>query len=292
MHAQKSSGIGAGLLLGVLVLAATADGATPWTSRTGDYALSWDLHADVAQLVQTSTGRSVWHGPLLPGFWLQAPGGERRFVKAEVDPASIAPGPAGGTLGLRLPGMGGGALRFSVEAWGIRFHELRVTWDGTPPAILGLYFGSAPLTEEQRTVVPSLELPFWPVGVPKVTAFPVAKAVRCRASSAIGTWPRHISTGQLWPFSRDALRRGISAASLQRCHGGQDGWVAFGPGTIPDAALTFEIRATTGTLHYLYGRTCGDTGRPHASLVRAAPFRLGADGLGCFPRTLRFFRSG
>jgi len=143
MHAQKSSGIGAGLLLGVLVLAATQDGATPWTSRTGDYALSWDLHADVAQLVQTSTGRSVWHGPLLPGFWLQAPGGERRFVKAEVDPASIAPGPAGGTLGLRLPGMGGGALRFSVEAWGIRFHELRVTWDGTPPAILGLYFGSA-----------------------------------------------------------------------------------------------------------------------------------------------------
>ena len=162
MPLQKSSGIRAGLVLGVLALAATADGATPWTCRTGDYALSWDLHADVAQLVQTSTGRSVWRGPLLPGFWLQVPGGERRFVKAEVDQASIAPGPAGGTLGLRLPGMGGGTLRFSVEPWGIQFHELRVTWDGTPPAILGLYFGSAPLTEEQRTVVPSLELPFWP----------------------------------------------------------------------------------------------------------------------------------
>ncbi len=34
--------------------------------------------------------------------------------------------------------------------------------------------------------------------------------------------------------------------------GGQDGWVAFGPGTMPDGALTFEIRATTGALHYLY----------------------------------------
>jgi hypothetical protein len=253
MHAQKSSGIGAGLLLGVLVLAATADGATPWTSRTGDYALSWDLHADVAQLVQTSTGRSVWHGPLLPGFWLQAPGGERRFVKAEVDPASIAPGPAGGTLGLRLPGMGGGALRFSVEAWGIRFHELRVTWDGTPPAILGLYFGSAPLTEEQRTVVPSLELPFWPgwsaegYCVPSGKGGPVQSFFRNwdlgHATFPLGSFGPSLGT----PYAA-AFPRPLFSAAM----GGQDGWVAFGPGTIPDAALTFEIRATTGTLHYLY----------------------------------------
>ncbi len=53
-------------------------------------------------------------------------------------------------------------LRFSAEPWGIRLKELRMTWNGAPPAVVGLYFGSAPLTTEEKTVGTSLELPFWP----------------------------------------------------------------------------------------------------------------------------------
>lgn len=246
-------GIGVCLILGVLIPSPSLDAATPWTCHTGDYTLTWDLRADAAQLVQASTGRSVWRGPLLPGFWLQAPGGERRFVKAEVDPASGEPGPSGGTLGLRLSGIGRGALRFSAEPWGIRFQELRVTWDATPPAIIGLYFGSAPLTSEQRTVVPSLELPFWPgwsaegYGVPSGKGGPVQSFFRNwdlgHATFPLGSFGPSLGTPYAAAFPRPVL----SAAM-----GGRDGWLAFGPGSIPDAALTFEIRATTGTLHYLY----------------------------------------
>ena len=150
------------LLLGFVVLTSAANGQADWSWQTHEYSFHWDLRADHAQLVQAGNGQRVFSGPLLPGFWLKLPSGERRFVKAQFDAASAPPGPSGGSIGLLLPGLGRGTLRFDAEAWGIRFQELRVTWNGAPPAIIGLYFGSAPLTEEERTIVPSLDLPFWP----------------------------------------------------------------------------------------------------------------------------------
>ena len=150
------------LVLSGLALALGANAAAQWTCVRGDYKLTWDLQSDAAELVQVSSGRSVWHGPMLPGLWLQTASGERRFVKAEADTSSGEPASKGGTLALRLPGAGRGSLRFSAEQWGVRFEELRVTWDAAPPAIVGLYFGSAALNEEERSIVPSLDLPFWP----------------------------------------------------------------------------------------------------------------------------------
>lgn len=253
MNGHKALLIPAGLLIGLLSLTATADAAGSWSWQTRGYTLSWDLRADAAQLVQTSTGQSVWRGPLMPGFWLQMPGRERRFVKAEFDPASSEPGPSGGTLGLRLPGLGRGTLRFSAEPWGVRIQELRVTWNGAPPAIIGLYFGSASLTAEQRTVVPSLDLPFWPgwsaegYCVPSGKGGPVQSMFRNwdlgHATFPLGSFGPSLGT----PYAAAFPRPFLSAAL-----GGQNGWVALGPGTIPDAALTFDVRATTSTLHYLY----------------------------------------
>jgi len=264
----------AGLIWGVLVLASAADAAVPWTCRNGDYTLAWDLQSDAAQLTRTSTGQGVWRGPLLPGFWLQTPGGQRRFVKAELDPASAAPGPSGGTLALRLPGMGSGALRFIAEPWGVRFQELRITWDGTPQAIVGLYFGSAPLTGEQRTVAPSLDLPFWPVwsaegySVPSGKGGPVQSFFRNwdlgHATLPLGSFGPSLGA----PYAAAFPKPFFSAAM-----GGQDGWLAFGPGVIPDAALTFEIRATTGTLHYLYREDLWGTPPSHTR-VWSEPLRL------------------
>jgi len=116
-------------------------------------------------LVQTSTGRSVWRGPLLPGFWLQVPGGGTPLREGRSRPGFHRARARGGHAGTALAGHGRRDSPFQCRAMGNQFHELRVTWDGTPPAILGLYFGSAPLTEEQRTVVPSLESRSGRVGV-------------------------------------------------------------------------------------------------------------------------------
>lgn len=253
MNWNKATGILAGLSIGLLSLSAMAQAADSWSWQTHGYTLSWDLHTDAAQLVRTSTGDSVWRGPLLPGFWLEMPGRERRFVKAEFDPASIEPGASGGNVGLRLPGVGRGALRFSAEPWGLRIQELRVTWDGAPPAVIGLYFGSSPLTEDQRTVVPSLDLPFWPAWsaegycVPSGKGGPVQSMFRNwdlgHATFPLGSFGPSLGT----PYAA-AFPRPLFSVAL----GANDGWIAFGPGTIPDAALTFDVRATTSTLHYLY----------------------------------------
>lgn len=250
---KVSAGVLVGLLWSTAVGQASIDWTRDWTWQAHDYTFSWNLHSDVAQLAQTSTGRKVWSGPLLPAFWLEVPGQGRRFVKAEIDPAAKKPGPAGGDIRLRLPGLGDGVLRFSAEAWGIRMEELKVTWKGAPPAILGMYFGSALLSEEQRTVVPSLEVPFWPgwnaegYAVPSGKGAPVQSFFRNwdlgHATFPLGSFGPSLGTPYAAAFPRPLL----SAAM-----GGPDGWVAFGPGAIPDGALTFDIRATSGTLHYLY----------------------------------------
>jgi hypothetical protein len=174
-------------------------------------------------------------------------------VKAEFDPASSQPGASGGTIKLLLPGLGYGTLRFSAEPWGIEFEELRVTWSAAPPAIIGLYFGSAPLTAEEEKVVPSLDLPFWPrwsaegYCVPSGKGSPVQSFFRDwdmgQANFPLGNFGPSLGTPYAAAFPRPVLSSAL---------GGREGWVAFGPGTIPDAALMFEIRSSTGTLHYLY----------------------------------------
>lgn len=241
------------LLSALISLTAFAKTETGWTWQSHDYTLHWNLRADMAQVVRTETGQPIFSGPLLPGFWLKLSSGDQRFVKASFDEVLGQPGPSGGTIGLLLPGVGHGALRFSTEPWGIRFEELRMTWNVAPPAIIGLYFGSAALTGEEKTVVSSLELPFWPrwsaegYCVPSGKGAPVQSFFRNwdmgQATFPLGSFGPSLGTPYAAAFPRPLL----SAAA-----GGRNGWVAFGPGTIPDAALTFEVRSTTGTLHYLY----------------------------------------
>jgi hypothetical protein len=262
------------LLLALVFVITTAKSQTGWSWQTHDYTLGWDLHHDVAQLVRAADGKRVFSGPLLPGFWLQLPSGERRFVKAEFDSASGQPGASGGTIGLRLPGVGSGTLRFSAEPWGIEFEELRVTWSATPPAVIGLYFGSAPLTVEEESVVPSLDLPFWPrwsaegYCVPSGKGGPVQSFFRNwdmgQANFPLGNFGPSLGTPYAAAFPRPVLSSAL---------GGREGWVAFGPGSIPDAALMFEIRSSTSTLHYLYREDLW--GAPTASTrVWSEPLRL------------------
>ncbi|HVX67522.1 MAG TPA: hypothetical protein VHA11_13005, partial [Bryobacteraceae bacterium] len=244
--------IRAALLIAAFGMTAGARGAGTWSWSSHGYVLSWDVQHDAARLASASAAE-VWHGPLLPGFWLQMPGGERRFVKAELNPSSPPPAAAGGTLALILPGAGRGELDFSPEPWGIRFRELRVTWNRTAPALIGLYFGAAPLSEEQASIVPSLEVPFWPAwsaegySVPSGKGAPVQSFFRNwdmgHATFPLGSFGPSLGTPYAAAFPRPVL----SAAM-----GGANGWLAIGPGSIPDGALTFEVRAGTAMLHSLY----------------------------------------
>lgn len=262
-------------LLSMTMLLPACCGAAEWSYQSHGYTLTWDLRSDAARVTRDTSRKAVWQGPLLPGFWLRLPDGTKRFAKAEVEPAAPLPGPSGGGLALRLPGLGRAELRFSAEAWGLRFQQLRVTWDGAPPEVIGLYFGVAPLTGEQRTIVPSLDLPFWPgwsfegYCVPSAKGGPVQSFFRNwdlgHATIPLGNFGPSLGTPYAAAFPRPLL----SAAM-----GGPDGWVAVGPGSIPDAALLFEIRATLGALHYLYREdlwgTAGDRTRVWSEPLRLA----------------------
>ncbi|MGE5645808.1 MAG: hypothetical protein ACM336_08450 [Acidobacteriota bacterium] len=231
-----------------MMLLPVCAGAAVWSHQSRGYTLKWDVSADAARVVQDGSGKPVWQGPLLPAFWLQLADGTKRFVKAEA-----ASEPAAGALALRLADLGTGELRFRAEPWGVRFEQLRVTWNAAPPAIIGLYYGAAPLTDEQRTIVPSLDLPFWPAwgyegfSIPSAKGGPVQSFFRNwdlgHATIPLGSFGPSLGT----PYAA-AYPRPLFSAAL----GGAAGWVAIGPGSIPDAALTFEIRATLGSLHYLY----------------------------------------
>jgi hypothetical protein len=236
-------------LAALICCAAVLQGAgKPWSWTSGSYALTWNLASDTARLVETGSSRRVWQGSLLPGFWLQFPDGTRRFVKA-----SAAPESAGGRIALKLGSHGTGELEVVAEPWGVRFRSLTVRWTSTPPSIIGLYFGAAPLTPEQRDIVPSLERPFWPnwtaegYCVPSAKGAPVQSFFRNwdlgHADLALGSFGPSLGT----PYAA-AFPRPLYAAAM----GGTAGWLAVGPGAIPDAALILEIRASTAALHHLY----------------------------------------
>ncbi len=102
-------------------------------------------------------------------------------------------------------------LSISAEPWGVRFQELKVTWATRPPAIIGLYFGSSPLTDEQRTIVPSLDLPFWPSWSAEGYSVPSGKGGPVQ--SFFRNWDLGHATlplGQFRTFARDAVRGSIS----------------------------------------------------------------------------------
>lgn len=241
------------LVIVLTFLGASASAESDWIWRAGDYTLHWDVKADAAELIQDKTGERVFTGPLLPGLWLKLPDGERQFVKAEADAASLRAQSDHQLLRLAFPGVGRGTLQLAGRRWGLQFEELQIKWDGEPPAVIGLYFGVAALTQDEQSVVPSLELPFWArwnaegYCVPSAKGAPVQSFFRSwdlgNANLPLGSFGPSLGT----PYAA-AFPRPVFSAAL----GGRSGWLALGPGTIPDAALSFEIRASTGDLHYLY----------------------------------------
>ena len=123
-------------------------------------------------------------------------------------------------------------------------------------------------------MVPSLDLPFWPdweaegFGIPSVKGGPLQSFFRRwdfgNANIPLGSFGPSMGT----PYSA-AYPRPLYSAAV----GGPNGWVAFGPGAVPDAALTLRIRSSNAALEYLYREGLWGA-RKDADRVWEEPFRL------------------
>jgi hypothetical protein len=224
-----------------------------WILDSSEFQFTWDLDCDRGALfLKGKSNKQIWQGSLLPCFWLKTSRGNE-CVKAVIDLEKSKLESKGGSLHLILGSFGKGQLQILACETGIRFLNLKIIWEKEIPAIIGLYFGTAPLTEEQSCAAPNLDLPFWPNWLSEGYCIPSAKGAPIQ--SFFRRWDLGHATIPLGHFGPSlgtpyaaAYPRPVFSTAL----GGENGWMVTGPGEVPDGALSFEIKSGSGCLHYLY----------------------------------------
>ena len=242
--------------------------SAPLASAESQYELAWDMQSDRAVVKTRPGGLEIWHGSLLPALWIQNTDDSKQYVKAEVVSN------AQDSLTIHFADIATGTLIVRHDPEGIRFERLTIHWNQPAPGVIALYFGTALLTKEQRAMVPSLDVPFWPdweaegFGVPSAKGGPLQSFFRSwdfgNANIPLGSFGPSMGT----PYAA-AYPRPLYSAAM----GGPNGWVAFGPGAVPDAALTLRIRSSNAALEYLYREDLWGA-RKGADRIWEEPFRL------------------
>lgn len=215
---------------------------------------AWDLATDHATLTARPANDLIWSGSLLPLLSLALLDNPVHVVKAQVVTATAHLDASHAHLQLFLPGIATGNLHVTFANNTLRFEQLELTWTTPrPPAIRSLYFGCSILTPEERAAAPSLELPFWPDW--RSEGFCVASAKTNPMQSFFRSWDFGHADSALGSFG-PAMGTPYSAAyprpTYAACAGGRFGWICFGTGDVPDAALTFQVRARSGALEWRY----------------------------------------
>lgn len=217
------------------------------------YRFRWDLRRDRARLGVGEGEQAVWEGSLLPLFWLADATGARRAIKAVARVAASRLDERGGSVAFLLEEAGEGTLHYVRGEQQLRFTRLEVNWAGAAPRIVGLYFGCDVLTPEQRAAVPTLERPFWPTW--QAWGFGVASAKTAPMQSFFRRWDfghANIALGSFGPAMGTPYAAAFPRPTLAAGMGNDQGIVCFGAGELPDAALTLQIRSSSGCVERLY----------------------------------------
>ncbi|SFT05614.1 hypothetical protein [Paenibacillus sp. BC26] len=251
--------------------------------------MSFCWKTDKDQAVLERDGRIVWQGSLLPSFELADETGLTSYTDAIASNVS-AFSDSSYQIALEFGEFGRGSLQVIAEAWGIRFAGLEVVWH-RPASIVALYFGTKLMTDMQRRAAPSLTKPFWPNWKAEGYCLP------CAGSNPTRSFWRFFDMGDaLLPLGSfgDAMGTSYAAAYPRPLYaaamGGGDGWMSFGPGEIPDAALSLQLKSATACMQYLYRE---DLWKAPDLLNRSwsEPLRLawGANGFDAYDRLYQTF---
>jgi len=215
-----------------------------------EYRWSWDLARDQAKLTGPDGKTAIWSGGLLPAFELAAEG---RTIYAKASATSIEQtGEDRYRITLDLGGYGSGTLICETPEYGVRFSRLEANWL-TDTRLLSLQFGTRLLTPEELVRAPRLDRTFWPDWAAEGYCVPAAGSSPTHsfwrswdmgdARLPLGSYGDAMGT----PYAA-AFPRPMYAAAM----GGRHGWLAFGPGAVPDAPLTLQLQSATACLHYAY----------------------------------------
>ncbi|QHT61447.1 hypothetical protein GXP70_16745 [Paenibacillus lycopersici] len=229
------------------------------THESAGLMLVWDTEKDEARLSASSNkstpadqslSRTVWTGSLLPAFEFAADGAAQ-YVKAAATGVTYS---SEGALSIRLTlgAHGTGTLDIETHAWGIRLKRLQAAWS-RDARLVSLQFGTRLLTESERLCTPSADSVFWPDW--SAEGFCVPAAGSSPTHSFWRSWDMGSARLPLGSFG-DAMGTPYAAAFPRPLYaaamGGKHGWLAFGPGEVPDAPLTLHIQSVSACVHYAY----------------------------------------
>lgn len=223
-----------------------------FTVTANGYQFYWDIARDSAALRSENPLQTIWKGSLLPAFWLQMEAGTQQYVKATLADAARL-GQHGGTVQLAFGILGTGSLELDYTQGVVRITKITVNWNGVPPRLISMYFGTSPLRADEKERAPTLAYPFWPdweaasICVPSAKGNPVQSFFRMwdlgQATLPLGSFGPSLGT----PYAAAFPRPFYSCAM-----GNQPGWIVLGAGSVPDAAMVCKIQASNGCLQYLY----------------------------------------
>ncbi len=226
------------------------------TYRQGDLVFEWDPVRDSAQVVRLPGHSVIWQGSLLPSFWLEV-NHKKTFVKATGGQlqAGYKPQAENGEtrLVLQIGKLGRGNLLIRQEDWGIRFSSLEIEWTGPAPAIIELYFGASDEAVKRSSVQPTWDRPFMPDW--SSFGFCVPGAKEGPAQSYFRSWDfglTNIALGSFGPSMGVPYGAAYPKPLYFAGMGSDEGFIALGAGSIPDAAMSLRVLSARGCFQYVY----------------------------------------
>lgn len=217
----------------------------------GKYEFKWDFNINEAICLSRVDSLIIWKGSLLPSFLFLS---EKEILSYEdsIVYEVIETAPASWKVFFRIGSSGVGSLCCELKEWGLRIYDLSLKWT-VETQILAIHFGTKKIIEEQRRIIPIPHQKFWPDW--RADEF----CVPCTGSSPTNSFWRNwdkgnavIPLGSYGPAMGTpycaAFPRPLYACAM----GGKNGWIAVGPGEIPDGALTLRINCASSYLEYLY----------------------------------------
>lgn len=234
-------------------VAAPPPGAATWSVSSGGCTFAWNIENDQAVVRAEQMETPLWTGGLLPAFLLAGRDKTLTYVKTTVDRKNSSIQPSGGKLALRAGTLFDGELVFERKEYGLDFSRFHIDWRSQPLPIVGLYFGTAPLSDSEKLAAPTLDQSFWPNWDSACFCVPGAKGAPLQsifrrwdlgdANFPLGSFGPALGT----PYAA-AYPRPLYAAAM----GNQDGWVCLGAGSLLDGALSLAVESSSACFHVLY----------------------------------------
>ena len=265
------------------------------TYRQENLVFEWDPVRDSAQVLRLPGRSIIWQGSLLPSFWLEV-NHKKTFIKATAGQLQAAgdksPVESGEIkLLLRIGQLGRGSLTIRHEDWGLRFTALEIEWAGPAPAIIELYFGASDEAVKRSSVQPTWDRPFMPDWASFGFCVPGAK--EGPAQSYFRCWDfglTNIALGSFGPSTGVPYGAAYPKPLYFAGMGSDEGWIALGAGSIPDAAMSLRVLSARGCFQYVYDEDIWGA-LPGGKRVWTDPLRisLGTTALAAFKNYYRSF---